>query len=95
VLTGAKPEGFTLQLKALENLLREGVGCHPAVMISFSTKESLQQLTERLKTINARLAEDLEFEELILYPKVRRKIEGYHLKYYSAYTPERVPRERI
>jgi len=95
VLTGAKPEGFTLQLKALENLLREGVKCHPAVMISFSTKESLQQLVERLKTINARLVEDLEFEELILYPKVKRKIGRYRLKYYSAYTPEGVPKERI
>jgi len=95
VLTGAKPEGFTLQLKAIENLLREGVGCHPAVMISFSAKESVQQLAERLKTINASLAGDLEFEELILYPKVKRKIEEYRLEYYGAYTPERVPRERI
>jgi len=95
LLTGAKPEGFTLQLRALENLLREGVECHPAVMISFSTKQSLQQLAERLKTINAGLVGDLEFEELILYPKVKRKIEGYCLKYYGAYTPNKVPQERI
>jgi uncharacterized Fe-S cluster-containing radical SAM superfamily protein len=95
MLTEAKPEGFTLQLKALENLLQKGVGCHPAVMVSFSTKESLQQLAERLRAIKVRLAEDLEFEELILYHKVRRKIEGHRLKYYSAYTPDRVPQERI
>ena len=95
LLTGAKPEGFTLQLKALQNLLEEDVSCHPAVMISFSTKGSVQRLVERLKIINPRLAADLEFEELILYPKVRRKIEGYRLKYYSAYTPEGVPKERI
>ena len=95
LLTDAKPEGFTLQLKALENLLREGVRCHPAVMMSFSTKESVQQLAERLKTINTRLAEDLEIEELILYPKVKRKIERHRLKYYRAYTPDRVPQERI
>jgi uncharacterized Fe-S cluster-containing radical SAM superfamily protein len=95
LLTEAKPEGFTLQLKALENLLQKGVGCHPAVMVSFSTKESLQQLAERLRAIKVRLAEDLEFEELILYHKVRRKIEGHRLKYYSAYTPDRVPQERI
>lgn len=95
VLTGAKPEGFILQLKALENLLLEGVGCHPAVMISFSTKESVQQLTERLKTINTGLAGDLEFEELILYPKVKKKIEEYHLKHHRAYTPDRVPKERV
>lgn len=95
LLTGAKPEGFTLQLKALQNLLEKNVSCHPAVMISFSTKESVQRLVERLKIINPRLAEELEFEELILYPKVRRKIEGYRLKYYSAYTPKGVPKERI
>ena len=95
VLTGAKPEGFTLQLKALENLLREGVRCHPAVMVSFSKKESVEQLAERLKIIDSGLAGDVESEELILYPKVKRKIEGHHLKHYNAYTPDMVPRERI
>jgi uncharacterized Fe-S cluster-containing radical SAM superfamily protein len=95
VLTGAKPEGFTLQLRALENLLRKGVECHPAVMMSFSTKESVQQLVERLRTIKTGLAGDLEFEELILYPKVKKKIGGHRLKYYGAYTPDRVPQERI
>ena len=95
LLTGAKPEGFTLQLKALGNLLREDVRCHPAVMISFSKKESVQQLAERLKIIDSGLAGDLEFEELILYPRVKRKIEEHHLKYYSAYTPDMVPQKRI
>jgi len=95
LLTGAKPEGFTLQLKALENLLRQGVSCHPAVMTSFSTKESIQGLVERLKVINPSLAGELEFEELILYPKVKRKIEEHRLKYYRAYTPEGVPKELI
>jgi uncharacterized Fe-S cluster-containing radical SAM superfamily protein len=94
-LTGAKPEGFTLQLRALENLLRQGVSCHPAVMISFSTKESVQSLAERLKVINPKLSEELEFEELILYPKVKRKIEEHRLKYYRAYRPEGVPKELI
>ena len=86
-LTDAKPEGFTLQLEALKNLLQAGVKCHPAVMSSFSTKESMQQLLERLKSISHRLARDLEFEELILYPKVKRKIERHGLKYHTAHTP--------
>ena len=38
---------------------------------------------------------EFEIEELILYPSVKRKINKYGLKYYSAYTPERVPQERI
>jgi uncharacterized Fe-S cluster-containing radical SAM superfamily protein len=94
-LTGAQPEGFGLQLKALENLVRANVKCHPAVMTSFSTQKSLQQLTERVRRINPLLAEELEIEELILYPSVKRKINKHGLKPYSAYTPERVPQERI
>ncbi len=85
-LTDAKPDGFILQLRALENLLTMSVKCHPAVMVSFSTKESVKQLTQRLRNIDPRLAEDLEIEDLILYPKVKRRIERYNLKYYGAYT---------
>jgi len=94
-LTGAQPEGFELQLKALENLVRANVKCHPAVMTSFSTQQSLQKLVIGLKRISPLLAEELEIEELILYPSVKRKINKHGLKYYNAYTPERVPQERI
>jgi len=94
-LTGAQPEGFRLQLKALENLVQANVKCHPAVMTSFSTQQSLQQLTERLRRISPVLAEELEIEELILYPSVKRKINKHGLKYCSSYTPEGVPQERI
>ena len=86
-LTGAKPEGFALQLEALKNLLQASVSCHPAVMMSFSAKESAHQLVERLESISSELAKDLEVEELILYPKVKRKIERQGLKYYTACTP--------
>jgi len=88
MLTDAKPQGFALQLKALENLVQASVKCHPAVMTSFSTKEHLQCLVERLRSISFRLARELEVEELILYPKVKRKIEKHHLKYHIAYTPK-------
>lgn len=94
-LTGAQPEDFKLQLKALENLVRANVKCHPAVMTSFSTQQSQQQLTERLRKISSMLAEELEIEELILYPSVKRKINKHGLKPYSAYTPNEVPQERI
>lgn len=68
VLTGDKPEGFTLQLKALDYLLRANVSCNSAVMISFSTEKSLQELTQRLKRIDPTLVDKLETEDLILYP---------------------------
>jgi len=94
-LTGAKPEGFLLQLKALENLVRRGVSCHVSVMASFSTRQSLEKLVERLSGICRRLAEEVEIEELILYRHVREKMKKYGLRPYTAYEPDKVPKEQI
>lgn len=95
MLTGAKPEGFTLQLKCLQNLTKAGVSCHPSVMASFSPKKSLYSLTQRLKQISQSLAENIEIEELILYPHVINRIQKHGLKYFSGYKPDRVPPEQI
>jgi len=94
-LTGAKPEGFTLQLKAFEHLLGANTSCHPAVMVSFSTEKSRQELTQRLKAIDSALAENLEIEELILYPRVKQKIFRYGLDYNTAHRPSNVPKEQM
>jgi uncharacterized Fe-S cluster-containing radical SAM superfamily protein len=95
MLTGAKSDGFTLQLKALQNLVDAGVDCHPSVMASFSPRKSLQNLIQRIKQISQSLAEDMEIEELILYPHVIKRVQMYKLKYYTAYTPEGVPPEQV
>jgi uncharacterized Fe-S cluster-containing radical SAM superfamily protein len=95
MLTGAKPEGFTLQLKALEKLVDAGVSCHPSVMASFSPKESLQSLIERIGRISRKLADEIEVEELILYPHVIQRLRNYGLRYYTGYAPERVPPEQV
>jgi uncharacterized Fe-S cluster-containing radical SAM superfamily protein len=94
-LTGAMPENFNLQLKALEKLVEHGVSCHPSVMASFSTRENLQLLMEKLAEISRKLAEDLEIEELILYPHVKEKIVKHKLQYYTGYHPNKVPPEQI
>ena len=94
-LTNANPEDFKLQLKALENLVKHGVECHPAVMISFSTKESLNSLLRRLSEIDQSLVEEFEIEELILYPHVVERLKKYRLEYLTGYTPDRVPPEQI
>jgi uncharacterized Fe-S cluster-containing radical SAM superfamily protein len=72
-LTGVKPEGFGLQLKALENLVEEGVDCFPAVMANFSSQEEIKKLRQRLKGIRPDFA-DFEEEELILYPFVEENL---------------------
>jgi len=64
-------------------------------MMSFSPRKSLQQLAHKLEQISPRLAKELEIEELILYPHVIRRVRKHRLKYYRAYSPERIPPERI
>ena len=94
-LTGAKQEGFLMQLKALQNLVVENVRCHPAVMVSFSPENSLQRLVERIRAIDPKLVEELETEELILYPSVQTKVRRHGLSYYRSYVPNRVPKELV
>ena len=79
-LTGAKPEGFDLQLKALENLVEAGVDCLPAVMANFSSFEGTKKLKDRLKEIRPDFA-DFEEEDLILYPFVEENLQKAGVKY--------------
>jgi uncharacterized Fe-S cluster-containing radical SAM superfamily protein len=95
VLTGCKPEGFGLQLKALENLVKSDASCHPAVMRSFSTRKSFDELVKRLEAIDPLLPEELEVEELILYPRVVNRLRKYGLRYYVGHLPDRIPPEQI
>jgi uncharacterized Fe-S cluster-containing radical SAM superfamily protein len=93
-LTGAKGEGFTSQVNALRNLHDAGVSCHPAVMSSFSTSDSLGQLRDRIAAIERKLAEDLELEELIRYPRVERRLHKSGLTAHVSHDPKNVP-ERL
>ncbi len=94
-LTNAAQQGFDLQLKALENLLNANVRCHPAVMLSFSSRANLRELMERLKAIDRSLAEEVEEEYVFLYPLVVERLKKAGIKPIVAYTPNGVPRELI
>jgi uncharacterized Fe-S cluster-containing radical SAM superfamily protein len=78
-LTGARPDAFKLQLKAIENLLNAGVSCHPAVMMSFTTQKQLDLLKSRLAEISKNLPEQVEEEYVILYPQVEAKLKEANL----------------
>ena len=93
-LTGARGGGFKFQLDALRNLRDAGVSCHPAVMSSFSTRDSLRQLQELISAIDRKLADDLEVEELIRYPRVERRLQKFGLTPYVSHDPKNVP-ERL
>lgn len=93
-LTGAKPEGFELQIKALENLQRAGVNAQAAVMTSFSTAENLSGLRKRLGDIS-RTIETFETEELVLYGDVEERLRKAGILYQVTYRPECVPPEQV
>jgi len=91
LLTGAQPEGFVLQLKALRRLVEARVSCHPSVMTSFSARDAFEALRKRIGEIDPRLREEIEVEETILYPQVTRRIRRYGLDPYVSHLPGNVP----
>ena len=95
LLTGAKPEAYDLQFKALENLLDYSVSTHPAVMLSFCERKDFEKLIERLKEIDESLVEEFEPEYVFLYPHVVEILRKYGLKPKIAYRPDNIPEELI
>lgn len=93
-LTGAVPEGFGLQLNALENLVSYKVKGHPACMISFSPPENREALKKRLGTIHHSFRE-FEVEEIILYRHVEERLKKLQVAYFTGYRPDNVPPEQI
>ena len=93
-LTGAIPQGFQLQLAALEHLIKYTVNVHPACMVSFSPPENIAALKKRLKEINPAF-ENFEVEELILYPAVEERLRKMKVNYITCHKPESIPAERI
>jgi hypothetical protein len=49
----------------------------------------------KLRQISPGLADNLEIEELILYPHVTKRLQKYGLKYFTGYMPHNVPPEQI
>ena len=95
MLTGARPEGFELQLKALRNLIDAGVRCHAAAMTSFTSKRGFEALRTRLNEIDQYIGENIEVEELILYPHVVKRLSGKGLTPRVAHEPGHVPPEQV
>ncbi len=94
LLTGASPEGFLLQLRAVENLHRAGVRVQPAVMVSFSSAENVKRLQRTLGAISQELAE-IEAEELVLYSDVEERLRKAGIRFRTAYSPKEVPPEQV
>jgi uncharacterized Fe-S cluster-containing radical SAM superfamily protein len=89
------PEAFDLQLRALENLIDDGVSCHPAVMLSFSPEDNFNKFVNRVREIDPRLADDIEKEYVFMYPHVSMRLRMAGIRPIVAYEPGRVPKELI
>ncbi|MET1101198.1 MAG: radical SAM protein [Pyrodictiaceae archaeon] len=98
-LTGARRDAWLLQLRALELLvdygLEPGDEVYPAVMLSFSSEENIEELKRRLKAIHPKLVESLDPEYVILYPHVEKLIKMMGLRPRRAYRPWEVPEELV
>ncbi|MEM0018035.1 MAG: radical SAM protein [Candidatus Korarchaeum sp.] len=93
LLTGARPEAFELQLRALENLADEGVSAHPAAMLSFSSGESIRKLFRRIEEIEPAYLRRFEEEYVFLYPHVKERLRRAGVTPKMAYEPESIPEE--
>ena len=85
----------SMQLKALENLLDEGVSVHPSIMLSFSDERGVRNIIERLRDIDEGLIKEIEEEYVFLYPHVARRLREAGIWPKRAYYPDRIPRELI
>jgi uncharacterized Fe-S cluster-containing radical SAM superfamily protein len=84
-VTGAYPKFFKFQLKALENLVKFNVSCHPAIMVELYSDKEISEIKEKLSKIHPSLAENLEFEYLIYYPFVIENLKKRGLTIHKTY----------
>ena len=76
-LTGAK-SGFEYQIKAIENLIDENVRFNIALV---TTNKDTQNFIRNFSNINLEHT-NIEMEEIILYPKVRKRLETEGILHY-------------
>jgi uncharacterized Fe-S cluster-containing radical SAM superfamily protein len=80
-ITGAKPEFFKYQLRALKNLLKFNISFHPAIMVELYTDEEIFEIKQKLFKISPIFEKNLEFEYLILYPSVIKNLKEKGFKF--------------
>ncbi|MCD6488559.1 MAG: radical SAM protein [Desulfurococcales archaeon] len=98
-LTGANPDAWYLQLKAIENLvdygLRPGEEVYAAAMIGWSKEEDIKWFISQLRNIHPALI-DVDWEYVILYKHVIKILKKTGLwPPIRAVSPEGVPEDMI
>jgi uncharacterized Fe-S cluster-containing radical SAM superfamily protein len=82
--TGSVPQGFSHQLSTIEKLVEAGLepGKHfwVSAMISFCTPKEIEELLQRLESIDYRVKKYFEAETIILYPHVKALLKKFGLE---------------
>ena len=76
-VTGARPEAFEYQLRALENLVEAGIEpprVRAALVLGYGSEREYAELVRRLAEIHPALV-DVELEVIVLYPSVEKRLE--------------------
>jgi len=79
-LTSAIPSSYQFPFKALKHLIEAKVSCNACVMVSFSDKEGIQQVEDRLYKVHPGLLKSLEKEHITPFPKVAKRLAKNGLK---------------
>ncbi|HIE54972.1 MAG TPA: radical SAM protein, partial [Chromatiaceae bacterium] len=98
ILTGALPEFYELQFRALENLINAGLSAgkdvYPAAMIGFSSNTNIANFVRKLIEIDKRFM-DVDWEYVFLYPHVEERLKKLGLNPLRAVKPDKIPRSMI
>jgi len=78
-LSGAHRDAYELPFKALRHLIDAGVSCNACVMASFSDKQGIEKVKEKLSKITPGILRSLEIERIKQFPKVRARLKQHQL----------------
>ena len=78
-LTSANKLSYDLPFKALQYLIENNVSCNACASISFSNKEGLKDLENRLSRIRPGILKSLEKEYITMFPKVAQRLKKYEI----------------
>ncbi len=73
-LTGARPEAWRLQLRALAHLADYGVSHHPAVVIGFGDEKCYADLLEEMEEVDPGSSRHVEPEVIVMYRGVAERL---------------------
>ena len=73
-LTGARKSAYELPFRALKHLIDAKVSCNACVSVSFSDKQGIAGIKQRLCKIHFGILKSLELERIKLFPKVKKRL---------------------